>query len=839
MYSQSRIVRTFVAGALTVSVLTLQSLPYVALAEDASDATAASSTETSASSATSTESTTSDTSSVAGTATSSTASSSTTTVDNLEIHATSSEPIFSDGFLTGSSEVVTGSTTDAGFASTTNFGNQIIATSSGDLNVSTTTFASSTPSITTGRALALANILNILNSTFLNSDGSILFANYTDEAGSIDLRDQSVFAGFCGTLCAGLTGVEINLLQDAFIRNQIILSANSGQNQISNASTTGSAILTGEAFAGLNLVNLANVSFVDSNYLLVLLNAFRGVKGDIVFPSLLQFLSGDRPAVSAIDLNQNGTVDNAVSAQADSGSNVMDVRGDGAIQTGNANSYVNVFNQINSLLAGSGIAIMLRFSGEWNGDIFGLPDSMTVVRGPNSLLITGGGAGTSSGNGPVGVSGTTTADIANDVRVEALSGENGITDSTSTTALISTGNAFAAANVINIANQTVIGRNWLLAVLNIFGDFNGNIAFGRPDLWVGAQAQAPATLRPGNEVTYQVTIKNRGDAISHANTLSVTYDPSLVEITPSDAFEDSGSGTLTFNLGTMQPQDTRQVTFAAHVRDVPDGTDIASVFTVRGQETDNDLADNTDRAIVRTGAPAVSGGGAVFIPAPAFNPAPPQQQAPQPRDAQRATIEIERNTQASSARIGDAIPQSVVVRNTGSTAAQSVFLRDTLRSPSGAVVHTEDWDIGAIAPNEEVVLQYDLSFDVEATPGLYSLSAHVEGSNSDSRDGAIGTIELQGDVGTLVSSSETSAFDIQEPLHAAAPIPTIRTARSDVERSPISATTSVAEELPRETLAAAVGATDDGLAGTFSSIVLYIALLSVMYGGAYHLLRRL
>src|SRR5690606_13875134 len=108
-----------------------------------------------------------------------------------------------------------------------------------------------------------------------------------------------------------------------------------------------------------------------------------------------------------------------------------------------------------------------------------------------------GGGGT---GGNTNISATNTASITNNVDVVALTGENAI--SGSETALICTGTAYAGANIMNVANATVVGRNWMLAIINILGDFNGNIAFGRPDLWIGGQANVPNAIKNGNEIEY-------------------------------------------------------------------------------------------------------------------------------------------------------------------------------------------------------------------------------------------------------------------------------------------------------------------------------------------------
>src|SRR5207302_369486 len=139
-----------------------------------------------------------------------------------------------------------------------------------------------------------------------------------------------------------------------------------------------------------------------------------------------------------------------------------------------------------SLIPDSRISILFRISGSWKGHMYGVPDNVSVIRGPDgSIFMFGASSTPSTAATNTWLDSTSTAAIDNRVQVSALSGQNAIDNAG--TALINTGNALASANIINIANQNIIGKNWILAIIDIFGNFNGDIAFGRPDLWVGDQ----------------------------------------------------------------------------------------------------------------------------------------------------------------------------------------------------------------------------------------------------------------------------------------------------------------------------------------------------------------
>jgi hypothetical protein len=130
------------------------------------------------------------------------------------------------------------------------------------------------------------------------------------------------------------------------------------------------------------------------------------------------------------------------------------------------------------------------------------------------LMSLGSTTGTLGG---LSASTVNNAVINNTVLVSADTGDN---TGAGTSSLIRTGNAYAAANIVNISNTNILGRNWMNAVVNIFGDWNGNISFGQPDLWVGTRAEFDHNNNwPGSEITYTYTVTNHGDAPAHTISL--------------------------------------------------------------------------------------------------------------------------------------------------------------------------------------------------------------------------------------------------------------------------------------------------------------------------------
>jgi hypothetical protein len=608
--------------------------------------------------------------------------------------------------------------------------------------------------VESGNAVALANILNLVNSNFVNSNGVVLFSNFFNTVfGAIDFRDY--FASMLGncslTACSG-ENVVVNTSDDAAIDNDLALNASSGGNLIDSAGNA--AISTGNAYAGLNLVNVANTNLIDSQYLLVTLNAFQDVNGDIVFPSLSQFfgtLAHGASTPSSIDIADSAAVGNDVNVSASAGGNSVSNASSSSITTGNAAASSNVFNQLNSsLVGGQSVSIVFRVQGSWAGEIFGAPDGLAWTVGDDgSIYLFDAGGG--SANSTSAVHGTSTVRINNKVNVVALTGENAITNAD--TAVISTGNAYAGANIINVANANVIGRNWILAVINIFGDFHGNIAFGRPDLWVGGQIDVPKKIQNGSNLTYHYTIINNGDSPAHDVYFKDSSNGDYLAVEDASvpyAADDSG---LRFDLGTIPPGGAKEISYNATIHDTGEGTEIISTGAVSLHETDNNTADNTEVLSLTTdryhggnGVRIELGGGAQVKRAPAS-----EELAAVSTSSAMVPLTISRMTE--NATVSTASPnakEEIVLQNNTKHVAHGVTLHDLLRDPGGAVIRDEKWDLGDVQPGEEIDLSYVITFNQGAPHGTYTLTSTAQGSDVDASSGQNGTI-LYEEVSTLLT----------------------------------------------------------------------------------------
>lgn len=585
--------------------------------------------------------------------------------------------------------------------------------------------------VSSGDALASANVINVANTNIFDSEGLLLFL--TQLFGSApDLRtlDLSYFFGSGTTTCTFVSCGASNTANvidtnAATITNEILVRANTGGNDAS--STIGDASVgSGNAYAAANLVNLVNSNIIDSKYLLVSFTNFGDLYGDITLPDADFFrslfaqgaaFSGDANAASL-------ATDNAVSiggtttAQAQSGDNLASTTATSTVSTGPAYAAASTFTQANTTaVGGTSVYLLFRVWGDWTGSVQGLPDGLSWQQTPSGIVISGENAGagpaTLLGGSSNALAATTTnaASLTNNVHVYALTGSNRAT-SESGAASVTSGAAYAAANVVNMVNTTILGRNWIFAIFNIFGDWHGNISFGKPDLWLGASAEAASLVQPGNEVTYRFTLANKGDADATDAKLSLAYDPRGLTFLEGTDGAEASDGLRTIALGTLRRGETRDITLRATMHKIlRDGVSPVSLeATLTSAQTDNDPADNTDSLTVPVGDPPPLVGGIG-----------PGRWAIDPK----VTVEKKGSVRAT---VGSTtVDYTVTVRNAEDAGPAFLgTLSDELVGPDGEKVFARTWKLGTIEPGDELRLTYTVALGSSTPLGSYSGTALVK-----------------------------------------------------------------------------------------------------------------
>jgi len=335
-------------------------------------------------------------------------------------------------------------------------------------------------------------------------------------------------------------GVVVSNENQAEIKNDLVAEGITGENTVEGED---SKIETGNAVAEADVVNVVNTNLVGSDFWQAIINLFEDSQENIDLTQIEGIENFDPELISVLAQNFNtgsdstnlslalllslfavynentATLTNNVDLLAASGQNQI-VGEDGQIETGNAEAYLNLFNMVNTNLIGSDwfFGVINLFS-QLKGDII-LPYELQFLCEDNqgfspysTVSATNAETGDGSENQALAetevsleISNFNEADLTNNVSVSANSGENEIIGDGE----IQTGNAAATANLLNLVNTNIFGSNWLLLVINNFGDWVGNLSgWWGNTLTIGKTTFAWIRLPGGEEVNLgEVTASN-------------------------------------------------------------------------------------------------------------------------------------------------------------------------------------------------------------------------------------------------------------------------------------------------------------------------------------------
>lgn len=155
-------------------------------------------------------------------------------------------------------------------------------------------------------------------------------------------------------------------------------------------------------------------------------------------------------------------------------SNPEEILPDAVINTGDASAQVSAVNEINTnVYTENGQKEIINLTGESSGDV-------NLLETFETLLENGENSSNSENDGQEEkekekvVNSNTAQDVENSALASANTGANSI-ENADGPAVIETGNANAVAGVINLINTNIVGDNWLLAIINILGNWTGDL----------------------------------------------------------------------------------------------------------------------------------------------------------------------------------------------------------------------------------------------------------------------------------------------------------------------------------------------------------------------------
>jgi uncharacterized repeat protein (TIGR01451 family) len=574
----------------------------------------------------------------------------------------------------------------------------------------------------TGDAAAGAVSVNDVNTTIVGTDiAKELIEKDGKDDGDIDLLD-AFFSPEEGDVMAAEEvldpaggGIEVVNGNEATLDNTVVASAETGENSIEGGG--GAAIGTGEASALATAVNIVNTTLVGSNGLLAIVNIVGDYVGDIILPGegLLSFGSGSGGSFKTVENENEATIENIVTAGADTGNNVIDGSGEATIVTGNAVAVAESETIANTNFVGDNwLLIVVNVFGQWLGGIVDGEDA--DGDGVIGFFFGGGGdgsCGTDCGD-IASVTGKNVASIKNTVTATANTGGNSITGADDAT--IATGNASATAAAFNFVNNNVVGSNWLFGIVNVFGSWSGDLVFAYPDLATSV-SDGRDTALPGDTLEYEVTVRNEG----HADAADVTVSfrlPESAAYRSSTGDAEHGGDTVTWSIGSLKKGEIKGYSVKVSVGgDVSDGAELrAYAQTATGtaeKHPENNASDDTTR---------------IDIPDARITDIDADD------DPYHTGLRVKRSKPEGAYRGGDAITHWITVENTGENDAYDVVVKDSFESPDGTPIATPKWIVGTLDHGKGVRIEYTIAIPTQVGAGQYRYTARAEGRQRDDEE---------------------------------------------------------------------------------------------------------
>lgn len=666
----------------------------------------------------------------------------------------------------------------------------------------------STAKIKTGNSISAFNIANVINTNVINSDGFIYLANkILDEGQSLDLtsaffpdpQSERALSNTCSLLSCIAEDVVYNVSQmnHATITNNALIESVTGYN--GTLGDLSAEVTSGDAYAAANVINVVNSNIIDSNYRLFTYNAIGDLDGDLVLPTgeLFDAFFGRANGIAVSENDRRGkyedfnvnannaneaTADNNIETYAETGLNKSKTLFNSGITTGRAESESNVLNKINeNTYGGDSMYMLIRVHGVWSGDVVGLPEGLAWEWTPQGIVIYNEDAEITPSqflssydldSYTANFDNNNRVALENNITINSITGENEVEGRLGT---IKTGNAFASANVMNIANTNIIGTNWTFAVINILGDFDGNVSFATTDVALtGSLSTVNNPLRLNDTLTYTYTITN------HSNSTATNL---VLDQTLQSAKTLSNQTAQSVSVGTLAPGASKQVVLKAKVNpDLAYGTtSVVAYASVSGDQGDSNITDNLlmlSRNAVNPG-PVVIGGGTgtttststddttdptdddtstttpptgeennetPVITPPNNTPSATggggggggpstkktkvdreEVKAIDPNKAPLLTIKkVAVNVDEDEVvNAGQSVDYKITVTNAGGN-AYDVEVFDVLTNPIGSIVNEQSWVLDTVLPGEVINLTYTTEYNPSTPSGKYTNTASVQ-----------------------------------------------------------------------------------------------------------------
>lgn len=591
--------------------------------------------------------------------------------------------------------------------------------------------------IATGDTQNVGNVYNEANTNTFGTNNELMVTNidgYYD--GDINLLEY-----FSEITANADQTPETQIITEVVNNNEVIanndldIAADSGNNSIANGDPTipeeivteepRSGIDTGDAVGIANLLNFFNTNIVGDNWLMAMVNIFGEWVGDLIVPGEGLMSVGPSPAYSdvIVDNNNNADLNNNMFTTANTGENTVLASSSG-IETGLAGTSNEVKNIANTnIIKNNWFLLMVNNMGSWAGQVlnwnettgtydnlysydFGSTNPLGLSSEESSRLI---------------VANNNYATVNNNVSVDANSGRNDIS-AASGAADIKTGDALALAKILNFVNTNIVGSNWLFGVVNVFGQWTGDVVFAYPDLEVSISDNLD-NVTSGENVTYHISYKNKGEASASGVELQIELPEETDIIGHSGSLSRNGHS-FSWSTDELQSGEDGSFTINATVNSSKKSTLESAVGIVTSTKEiflDNN-ADSDTTSVENSNSPEHP-----IITTTTIDKNDEDTTDSQLSIARKSSID-------ESLRAGGKVTHLILVANTGTDSLEDVKVQDKLYNSDGVTMSDYSWNLGKMKSGDILVVKYEVKLSEKAPAGHYNYSAQAEGKDKDGRE---------------------------------------------------------------------------------------------------------
>ncbi len=595
--------------------------------------------------------------------------------------------------------------------------------------------------IRTGDIGIVSMIINFVNTNFIGSGKEFLINVYNKMTGSIDLSgydDPSTSSGQGEgneteggfDPCDG-PDCQLNIDNDSTstINNLINIDVTTGSNVV--ATTTGGGVIeTGDIDIVNDIINIANLNVSGNDYFFAVVNIFGEMDGDVILPAAKQSEEDGGVATSVpekifeaevssefVISNQNDAgLANSLNINANTGDNETGGDSDSFIVTGDIESQIKTLNLINYNISGDSWKFArINIFGTWEGLINGLPEEYSYYEDADGITVYNkflDDPVLNEAYAQLAIDSYNIASTTNEININASTGDNSILHHEEPS-LIKTGYIKIKNSLLNFLNSNFSGNNWEFSMINVFGDWKGNLDFGQPELWLNVSASEKETAEEGDYVTYTFIYGNNGDSTASNVVVVDDFNEGALQVAEPAGGEE-GDGFVTWTLGDIPPNSQGSFSYTTRVRDIPTGRHVVeNASVISSKETDRDTSNNSSFAsFFVNGGVSSSGVSAVSSS----------------KSSLASLSIIKTNNATEIVHPGDVIDFNLLIRNNGSRDALEVYVLDVMSElDTGVEIYRDFWDLGTVFAGEEILIEYSLEITVDIESGTYINEATIEG----------------------------------------------------------------------------------------------------------------